>query len=366
VVGDVGLVDALMVVALAYEVDDGLRDEREQDDRAEGRQHEDAEEEPGPATDAVRRPADDPGAEGDLDDGEDDVEGDEYDGGGGELAADEVPALAHGGEALVVLEHGDDAGEVPDDADVDEPDEVGEDEEEGEEREEAGAVVGGDEERDDEDDEGDVVGEEEEEGGEEGGGEPAPYAGHDGEDLGEGEGVVLGGVEGGDGEDGRGGGEEGEEEEGEEVGGLEEEEGRPVGGEAVEEAAVRVGAGRGGVERGVVRVDGGEEGVGDGDVEEEERGEREDEGGGDAGEKGAVRAAEDVGGGAVHAGHAQELKLLGLAIHRDLPLSPPPGVGLVGGLDWIEFNCLSLLFSSLLFFGWGGRRRRRRKRRRFF
>jgi hypothetical protein len=47
------------------------------------------------------------------------------------------------------------------------------------------------------------------------------------DDLGEGEGIVLGEV---DGEDG--GGEEGGEEEGEEVGGLEEE-GRPDGGEAV-------------------------------------------------------------------------------------------------------------------------------------
>jgi len=188
-----------------------------------------------------------------------------------------------------------------------------------------------------------VVGEEEREGGEEGGGEPPPDAWHDGEHPGEGERVALGGVDGGDGEDGGGDGEEREEEEGEEVGGLEEEEGEPVGGEAGQQRALRVGARGGGVERGVVGVDVGEERVRDGDVEEEERGEGQDEGPRDAREERAVLAAEDLRGEAVDAYDAQELQLLRLAIHgwdgiwwwvdgwMDWILLPAGGVGLG---DW--------------------------------
>uniref|UniRef100_K3XQ71 Uncharacterized protein n=1 Tax=Setaria italica TaxID=4555 RepID=K3XQ71_SETIT len=173
------------------------------------------------------------------------------------LFHNEVPALAHGGEDLVVLEHGDDVCEVPDDIDVDESYEVGDDEEECEELEE-------------DDDEHRVLREEEREDREERRREPPPCSGHDGEHPRDGECVVLGGVDGGDGEDGGGGGEE---EEGEEVGVLEEEEGEPVGCEAGEEAALGIGARGGGVEGGVVGVDVSEEGVGDGDMEEEEGGE---------------------------------------------------------------------------------------------
>jgi hypothetical protein len=139
--------------------------------------------------------------------------------------------------------------------------------EEGEQAREAGAIVHGDEEADeDEHDEG-VVGEEEREGGEERGGEPPPDTGHDREHAREGERVALGGVDGGD------DGEEREQEEREEVGGLEEEQGEPVGGEARQQAALRVGARGGCVQGRVVGVDVGEECVGDGDVQEEERGE---------------------------------------------------------------------------------------------
>ena len=171
-VGDAGLVDALVVVALADEVDERLRDEREHDDAGERGEREEAEDEPGWRGGSS---LDDPGAEGELDDREDDVESEEDGRGGGELAADEVLALAHGGEALVVLEHGDDAGEVPDDAEVDEAGEVGEEDEEGEEAREARAVVGGDEEAD-EDGSG-IVGEEEREGASRRGARPRASAG---------------------------------------------------------------------------------------------------------------------------------------------------------------------------------------------
>lgn len=54
--------------------------------------------------------------------------------------------------------------------------------------------------------------------------------------------------------------------------------------------------------------------MGDGDVGEEERGEREDEGGGDAGVERAV-CAQDGHRLPVDADGAQELQLLGLALH---------------------------------------------------
>ena len=57
----------------------------------------------------------------------------------------------------------------------------------------------------------------------------------------------------------------------------------------------------------------GEDGGGGGEEREEE--EREEVGGGDAGEERAVQAAEDLRGGGVDACGAQELQLLGLALH---------------------------------------------------
>jgi hypothetical protein len=115
--------------------------------------------------------------------------------------------------------------------------------------------------------------------------------------------------------DGGDDGEEREQEEREEVGGLEEEQGEPVGGEAGQQVALRVGARGGCVQGRVVGVDVGEERVGDGDVQEEERGEGQREGGRDAREERAVRASEDLRGEAVDTDDAQELQLLQLALH---------------------------------------------------
>ena len=196
--------------------------------------------------------------------------------------------------------------------------------EEGEQAREAGAVVRGDEEVDEDEHDDDVVGEEEREGGEKRGSEPPPDAGHDGEHAREGECVALGGADGGD------DGEEREQEEREEVGGLEDEQGELVGGEARQQAALRVGARGGCVQGRVVGVDVGEERVGDGDVQEEERGEGQREGGRDAREERAVRASEDLRGEAVDVDDAQELQLLRLALYGWLAAC----LGFGDGADW--------------------------------
>jgi hypothetical protein len=100
-----------------------LHDQRRHDHGAQRRQH----------GVAVAPALDDPGAGEQLDNDEDEVERDEDGGNGPELALDECLALAHGLEALEVLECGDDAVKVPDDAELDEADRVGNSDEKGEE-----------------------------------------------------------------------------------------------------------------------------------------------------------------------------------------------------------------------------------------
>lgn len=180
------------------------------------------------------------------------------------LPLDQLLALGHGVQPVALLQHRHHRRQMPDDGDVQEPDQVRNhesDEEEGAEDGDLAEQNGADEEQDQG---GDVEGEHDDEVPDEGDDEALPNFGDDGEDAAEGE--VPGGVDAGDGVDDGGGGEEGEDDEEDEVGDLEEEEGGELGGEEGVDLVVGAGALGGLVEDEFVVHDFGEEELRDLDV----------------------------------------------------------------------------------------------------
>jgi hypothetical protein len=304
-------VNLLVVEGLAGVVEDALHEQPQQVDTDQNAHQHGAHEQPArqaePEAPLLTAPLDDGGPEQQRGDAAQGEVGDDERGGRAGAPLEQLFALRHGGEPADRLEHGDDAGKVPERGDVDvDPEEDEDDEEEEDEEGEGrrGRLSGVGDENDYEEDDGegeaDVVGEHEEGDPEEG----AEEAGQDGRQRGErgGDGRGLGGVERGDGEDGAGGGEEGEDEEDDEVEELVDEEAEPLRGLGVDAVGAAV-------------LDAEEDGVGEEGVRQHREGEREDEAGGEQRE-GARRRARDRGGDADQLRRAQRGQVLRRQLHR--------------------------------------------------
>lgn len=267
------LVDILMVIRFANEVDYCLDDKLKENHLEQQQEADDSNHNPHRKT--ANNSDHDEILEDHLDRSEADPDQNEIRHRQPQFPFNQVNTLLHGLDSVRIFQNRNHARQVPDDSNIDESGEVGE-EEDDRDGESGGGASQQDDPQHEESDREDVVDQNDGEAPEEGDGEALPDLGDDFHDLAEGD--RLGGEDAGDGVDDGGGGEEGEDEEEGEVGSLEEPEVGPLGGDGAAEGGGVAGGEVGVGEAVFVGEDFEEDELGDLEVGEEDEGEREDEG----------------------------------------------------------------------------------------